>query len=60
LKKHEIFRAAAERFSISAEPFENLLAAREQNRKLADAEIQPLFETYLEQITRMAEAVDKL
>ena len=37
-----------------------LLAAREQNRKLADEEIQPLFEAYLAEITRMAEAVDKL
>ena len=60
VKKREIFRVAAERFSISSEPFENLLVAREQNRKLADAEILPLFEAYLASVTRMAEAVDKL
>jgi predicted nucleotidyltransferase len=60
VKKREIFRAVAERFSISAEPFEKLLAAREQNRKLADAEILPLFQAYLAGITRMAEVVDKL
>jgi predicted nucleotidyltransferase len=60
VKKHEVFRAAAEKFAVSAEPFENLLAAREQNRKLAEGEVQPLFEAYLDQITRMAEAVDKL
>ena len=37
-----------------------LLAAREQNRKLDDAEILPLFEVYLDGIARMAEVVDKL
>jgi predicted nucleotidyltransferase len=60
VKKREIFGAAAEKFGISPEPFINLLAAREQNRKLADTEIRPLFEAYLDGITRMAEAVDKL
>ncbi len=60
VKKREIFRAAAERFGIASDPFETLLAAREQNRKLATAEIRPLFESYLAEIARVTEAVDKL
>ncbi len=60
MKKREVFKAAAERFSISAEPFITLLEVREGTRKLADSEVKPLFETYLAQITRMAEIVDKL
>ncbi len=60
VKKREIFKATAQHFSISAEPFETLLATREGVRKLADGEVRPLFETYLSQVTRMAEAVDKL
>jgi hypothetical protein len=60
VKKREIFGAAVERFAISAEPFVQLLAAREQNRKLSEAETLPLFEAYLDGITRMAEVVDKL
>jgi predicted nucleotidyltransferase len=60
VKKREVFRAAAERLGISADPFEKLLTAREQNRKLGEAEVLPLFETYLAEITRMAEMVDKL
>jgi predicted nucleotidyltransferase len=60
LKKREIFRAAAERFSISAEPFEILLSTREGARKLAEEEILPQFAAYLKEITRLAEIVDKL
>jgi predicted nucleotidyltransferase len=60
VKKREIFRAARERFAISGEPFEKLLAAREQNRKLGAAEIRPLFESYLAEIARVTESVDKL
>ena len=60
VKKREVFLAAAEKFSISAEPFEKLLAAREQNCKPAAEEVLPLFESYLAEITHLAEAVDKL
>jgi predicted nucleotidyltransferase len=60
LRKREIFRAAAERFSISAEPFMTLLETREGKRKLADDEVKPLFRAYLNEITHMAAAVDKL
>ena len=60
MKKREIFRQAAARFSISAAPFETLLDVRAGDRRLKDAEIRPLFEDYLRQITRTAEHVDKL
>ena len=60
VKKREIFRQAAARFSISAAPFETLLDVRAGDRRLKDAEIRPLFEDYLRQITRTAEHVDKL
>jgi hypothetical protein len=59
-KKREIFHATAERFSIAAGPFLTLLETREGKHKLADEEIKPLFETYLAEITRMTQAVDKL
>jgi hypothetical protein len=60
LRKREIFGAAAERFSIAAEPFITLLETREGKRKLADDEVKPLFQAYLTEITRMAAVVDKL
>lgn len=60
VKKREIFRRAAVRFSISAEPFETLLDVRATDRRLKDAEIRPLFEDYLSEITRAAKHVDRL
>lgn len=60
VKKREIFLQAAERFGISAAPFETLLDVRQRQRKLAAAEIRPLFEDYLRQITSAAEHVDQL
>ena len=60
LKKREIFRRAAACFSISATPFETLLDVRAKDRRLQDAEIRPLFDDYLDQITRTAEHVDRL
>ena len=59
-KKREIFQAAAERFSISAQPFMTLLEVREGKRNLGDDEVKPLFEAYLSEITRVTAAVDKL
>ncbi len=60
VKKREIFQAVSQKFSILPAPFETLLEIREGTRKLADVEIMPLFKTYLSQITKMAETVDKL
>jgi predicted nucleotidyltransferase len=60
VKKREIFREAAQRLSISAEPFETLLDVREGKRRLADPEIRPVFDGYLREITRTVEYVDRL
>jgi predicted nucleotidyltransferase len=59
-KKREIFREAAQRLSISAQPFETLLDVREGKRRLSDPEIRPVFDEYLREITRTAEYVDRL
>ena len=60
VKKREIFREAALRFDVSSSPFETVLDIREGARKLPNAEIRPLFEDYLAQITRTAEHVDRI
>ena len=58
--KREIFQRAAEQFSISAKPFEAILAFREGTERLDSHDIHPIFGDYLLQITKTAEAVDKL
>lgn len=58
--KREIFQRAAEQFSISAKPFEAILAFREGAERLDGHDIHPIFGDYLLQITKTAEAVDKL
>ena len=58
--KHEIFQRAAEQFSISAKPFEAILAFRAGAERLDGHDIHPIFGDYLSQITKTAEAVDKL
>lgn len=60
VRKREIFRQTAERLSLSAAPFETLLDVREGKRRLSDPEIRPLFESYVQQIARVAEYVDQL
>ena len=60
VKKREIFREAAQRLSISADPFETLLDVREGKRRLRDPEIRPVFDNYLREIARTAEYVDRL
>jgi predicted nucleotidyltransferase len=60
VKKREIFHEAAQRLSISATPFETLLDVREGKRRLGDPEIRPVFDSYLREITRTVEYVDRL
>jgi len=60
MKKSEVFRAAAERLGLSVEPFETLLAVRDGSRRLSEPEIRSVFESYLNQITKAAEHVDRL
>lgn len=60
MRKHEIFRAVAERFQVGPSPFEQLLDIRRSARKLDAAELRGWFEAYLAGITRMSEIVDQL
>jgi predicted nucleotidyltransferase len=59
-RKHEIFRAAAERFGVGPAPFDALLEVRRGTRKLSDGEVRASFEAYLTAVTKMAELVDQL
>ena len=58
--KREVFQCAAERFSLSAKPFEAILAFRQGTERLDNHDVHPVFGDYLLQITRAAEAVDRL
>jgi hypothetical protein len=60
VKRREVFRAAAERFSLSPAPFETLLEVRQGSRRLSDGEILPLFADYLHHITATAQQIDRL
>ena len=59
VKKHDIFRAAAEHFQVGPEPFDALLDVRKGKRKLAAGEARGWFEKYLAGVTKMSEVVDK-
>lgn len=59
-RKHEIVRALREEFAIPGESFERLLRVREGTEKARAAEAAALFATYLEEISRLAGAVDRL
>ena len=50
----------AERLGLSVEPFETLLAVRDGSRRLSGPEIRSVFESYLNQITKAAEHVDRI
>ena len=60
MKKQEVFTAAAERLAIDASPFETLLEVRERRRKLQDGEIREVFESYLAEVSKAADYVDRL
>ncbi|MYG04936.1 MAG: hypothetical protein F4173_22460 [Acidobacteriia bacterium] len=60
VKKHEVFQQAAETFGISPEPFETVLALRQGTKRVANAELRPLFLAYLQEITKMAGHVDRI
>ena len=59
-KKREIFAAAAAKFALDAAPFETVLQLREESVKLDGNQVHALFASYLDQITKLEEAVDKL
>jgi hypothetical protein len=60
MKKREAIREAAAKLGIQAAPFEEIITVRNGEKKLADAEIAPLFEAYLQQIDAAARFVDRL
>ena len=60
VRKREIFQAATKRFGLHPLPFETLLAIREGTQTISGEHVHSLFASYLEQITRLAQAVDRL
>ena len=60
VRKREIFQAASSRFSMEAAPFLTVLGVREGVEKLPSSRVHDLFASYLNQIARLAEAVDQL
>jgi predicted nucleotidyltransferase len=59
-RKHETVRALREEFGIPGESFERLLRLREGSEKARPAEAPALFEKYLEEISLLADSVDRL
>ena len=59
-KKREIFDAAAKRFGLDAAPFHAVLGIREGTAKSSGKEVHALFASYLEQIAKLEEAVDRI
>ena len=60
VRKREIIEMASKRFHLHPLPFETLLEIREGAKSVSGEPVHALFASYLEQITRLAEAVDKL
>lgn len=56
----EIFDAAEKRFSLNAAPFLRILRVRRSGDKVADSEINELFGSYLDQVTKLERIVDEL
>ena len=59
-RKRETFQAASSHFSIEAAPFLTVLGIREGTEKPPGSQVHDLFASYLEQISRLAVAVDQL
>ena len=60
IRKREAFAAATKRFRLNPLPFETVLQIREGTQTLAGEHAHSLFASYLEQVTRLAQSVDKL
>jgi hypothetical protein len=60
VRRRDIFQAATQRFGLQPLPFETLLAVREGTQTVKGEQVHSLFASYLEQITRLAQAVDRL
>ncbi|OFV96317.1 MAG: hypothetical protein A3F68_07635 [Acidobacteria bacterium RIFCSPLOWO2_12_FULL_54_10] len=59
-RKREIFAAAAARFTLDSKPFETILQIREGKEKVSGERVRSLFASYLEQITKLTQAIDRL
>ena len=59
-RKREVFDAASARFGFDPAPFHTLLSIREGIEKRTGEEVHSLFASYLDQITKLTEAVDRL
>jgi hypothetical protein len=59
-QKRDILRAATARFAMNPMPFETLLTVRDGTQQIVGESVHALFAAYLEQITRVIRAVDKL
>jgi len=59
-RKREVIERAHEQFGIDTDPFERLLAIREEHLKPRDLEPVPLLASYLDGIGKVIDAVDRL
>jgi len=59
-QKKEILGAATREFGMNPLPFQTLLAVRDGKQQIVGEAVHSLFAAYLEQITRLIHAVDKL
>ena len=59
-KKREVIERAVERFGIDAAPFRTLLDLREERGDAKEIEPEPLLVTYLNEIGKVINAVDRL
>lgn len=60
MKKREAIAEASAQLGIDAAPFEQVIAVRNGENRLADSEIRPQFEAYLREIDKAARFVDRL
>jgi hypothetical protein len=59
-RKREVIERAHEQFGIDTDPFERLLAIREEHLKPRDLEPVTLLASYLDGIGKVIDAVDRL
>jgi hypothetical protein len=60
VKKREVIEVAAAQFGIDPAPFRTLLSLREERATAKDIEPEPLLATYLIEIGKVIDAVDRL
>ncbi len=58
--KAEVFDAASARFGLNVAPFHSLLRIRQGREKISGDQVHSLFAAYVDQIVKLADAVDQL